>query len=125
MNKKAYEFGFQNELNKIAEEEMGMPKPKEIEKGIKLVAKHPVSFAGHVLGGDIAGMGIGAIGGALVSSPFAAALALKNKKLPGGFAKQFGKNMVYGLRSEAVGGGVAGSLMGGNKFFNKYKNEKK
>jgi hypothetical protein len=97
-------------------------KPKDIKNNLKLVAKHPIDFAKHVAGGEIAGLGLGFLGGAFVTTPVAALLALKNHKFGRPeYWKSFKETMGTGLLAESTGMGVAGSIIGGNKFFEKYK----
>lgn len=99
-------------------------KPKEFKDNLKLVAKHPLQFAKHVAGGELAGLGLGAMGGAFVTTPIALTLALKrNKKEIPKFWNSFKDTMRTGLLAESTGMGVAGSIVGGGKFFDKYKKE--
>ena len=80
--------------------------------------KHPIRFAGNVLGGTAVGMGAGSVLGAAVTAPtLALASGLMARRAGGSFREAFGERMVHGLTSEAVGGGVAGGLMGAGKYF--------
>jgi hypothetical protein len=99
-------------------------KPKDIKENLKLIAKHPIDFAKHVAGGELAGMGLGLAGGAFVTTPIAALMALKNHKFGNpGYWKSFKETMGTGLLAESTGMGVAGTIIGGNKFFGKYKSD--
>jgi len=136
---------FVDELQKIAfgmdgNTNTGVTQPKKsLGQNIMTVAKHPLSFAGHVIGGEVAGAGVGALGGAAVAAPFVAAHMIKH---PGEFVEKSERlfvkarknstkhliNQAYSqmkvpFQSEATGGAILGGLTGGRKFFQKHQND--
>ncbi len=97
---------------------------KSFGQQVGTIARHPISFAGHLLGGEAAGAAAGMAGGAFVYAPVAAALASKRfRPAEETFGKTFKSQMFKGTVGEGVGGAILGMGAGGNKFFNKYKNE--
>jgi hypothetical protein len=116
------------EIEKIAfmapEQNKSGKSHKTFGQQISTIARHPISFAGHTVGGLVAGYGAGAIGGAAATAPLAAADAYMKRKLPGGFKGAFKERMGHGLTAEMVGVGLVGASLGANKFFKKYNTEK-
>lgn len=104
----------------------GQNNQSPVDKGtfVATALKHPASFTGHVLKGEAAGLAGGAIGGALVAGPFAAALALK-KGQGGTYLSRLGQHLYKAGIGETVGGGVLGMGLGANQFYKKYYHDNK
>lgn len=138
-------------MNKIAFQPSDPNAPKRgLKSTLDTIRKHPGEFLKATYIGQLQGLAGGAIGGAVVSVPFAMALARQPKSLSrmneivkaqakAGTFKRFGLGMDasaprYGQRvahhmfelakGETIGGGVIGMMLQQNNFLKKYDDAK-